>query len=166
MPDHFDPYHVWLGIPPEESAGGKPNHYRLRGLRPFETNPDAISNALDQRRVFLRSVQAGKRGAQSQQLLNEVSAAGVTLLDAEKKKRYDDELRKQLAPPPVPLPQEPAASAPIVRTTPSGGRGKKRPSSSLIIGAIAFSCVGALLLLAAVGAWWARNLAERTNVAA
>ena len=51
--DHFDPYHVWLGIPPEESAGGRPNYYRLLGLRLFETNPDVISNALDQRRAYL-----------------------------------------------------------------------------------------------------------------
>src|SRR5262245_59519743 len=90
MSDHFDPYHVWLGIPPEEQP---PNHYRLLGLRLFETNADVISNALDQRRAFLRSVSAGKRAVQSQQLLNAVSAAGVCLLDAGKKARYDDELR-------------------------------------------------------------------------
>ena len=52
MSDQFDPYHVWLGIPPEEQP---PNHYRLLGLRPLETNADVISNALDQRRAFLRS---------------------------------------------------------------------------------------------------------------
>ena len=45
MSDHFDPYHVWLGIPPEESAAGRPNHYRLLGLRLFETNADATTVA-------------------------------------------------------------------------------------------------------------------------
>jgi hypothetical protein len=99
MSNEFDPYHVWLGIPPEEQP---PNHYRLLGLRPLEANADVISNALDQRRAFLRSVQAGKRAAQSQQLLNEVSAAGVTLLDPAKKAPYDAELRKKLSPRPAP----------------------------------------------------------------
>src|SRR5438876_9166209 len=134
MPEQFDPYHVWLGIPPEEQP---PNHYRLLGLRPLETNADVISNALDQRRSFLRSVQAGKRAAQSQQLLNEVSAAGVMLLDQAKKIRYDEELRKRLSPRPVHvahpmaaslpdpmapleisdlLPKQPAAPTPVVRT--------------------------------------------------
>src|SRR5262245_29958040 len=133
MPEQFDPYHVWLGIPPEEQP---PNHYRLLGLRPFEANADVISNAMDQRRVFLRSVQAGKRGAQSQQLLNEVSAAGVLLLDPAKKAQYDTELRKRLslrpagvvhpaaaglpdpmAPLALPsiLPQQPMAAGPMVR---------------------------------------------------
>ena len=98
MSDLFDPYHVWLGIPPEEQP---PNHYRLLGLRPLETNADVISNALDQRRAFLRSAQGGKRAAQSQQLLNEVSAAGVVLLDPAKKTQYDVELRKKLSPRPV-----------------------------------------------------------------
>src|SRR4029079_17795349 len=109
MSEQFDPYHVWLGIPPEEQP---PNHYRLLGLRPFETNADVISNALDQRRVFLRSVQGGKRAAQSQQLLNEVSAAGVALLDAAKKGRYDEELRKRLSPRPAAVTNPAAAGLP------------------------------------------------------
>jgi len=98
MPDQFDPYHVWLGIPPEEQP---PNHYRLLSLRPFESNRDVISNAVEQRRVFLRSVQGGKRAAQSQQLMNEVSAAGVVLLDPARKARYDEELKKKLSPRPA-----------------------------------------------------------------
>ncbi len=105
MSNDFDPYHVWLGIPPEEQP---PNHYRLLGLRPFEANADVISNAVDQRRVFLRSVQAGKRAAQSQQLLNEVSAAGVVLLDAAKKAQYDAELKKKLSPRPATAARGPA----------------------------------------------------------
>ena len=185
MPDHFDPYHVWLGIPPEESAGGRPNHYRLLGLQPFETNPDVISNALDQRRVFLRSVQAGKRGAQSQQLLNEVSAAGVTLLDPEKKLRYDEELRKQLAPPPpapllqhvspgsphptaplaptgFPLQNQTATSAPLVRTAPQA---KKPPASSAVVIAALVVSSAVTLLVIAGAAWWILSHTGSKNVA-
>src|SRR5437868_14279186 len=113
MSEHFDPYYVWLGIPPEESAQGGPNHYRLLGLRPLESNADVISNAVDQRRTFLRTMQSGKRGAQSQQLLNEVSAAGVCLLNPDKKSRYDEELRRKLASAPAATPiPAPAAGPP------------------------------------------------------
>src|SRR5262249_60573291 len=82
MPEQFDPYHVWLGIPPEEQP---PNHYRLLGLRPFEANADVISNAVDQRRGVFRAGEAGKRGAQSQQLLDEGGAAGGVVLDPAEK---------------------------------------------------------------------------------
>ena len=46
MPEEFDPYYLWLGIPPEEQP---PNHYRLLGLRQFEDNREVISYAVDQR---------------------------------------------------------------------------------------------------------------------
>ncbi|MCI0357530.1 MAG: hypothetical protein L0211_03470, partial [Planctomycetaceae bacterium] len=117
MSDHFDPYHVWLGIPPEEQP---PNHYRLLGLRMLEKDPDVISNALDQRLAFLRTLQAGKRGALSQKLLNEVSAAGVVLLNREKKEQYDEPLRgPTIIPPTVPVP---AAVRPVARPLPQAGR--------------------------------------------
>ena len=33
----FDPYHTWLGIPPEKQP---PNHYTLLGIELFEDVPD------------------------------------------------------------------------------------------------------------------------------
>ena len=44
MAESFDPYHVWLGIPPDEQP---PNRYRLLGIRAFEANQDVIDNAAD-----------------------------------------------------------------------------------------------------------------------
>jgi hypothetical protein len=111
MSEKFDPYHTWLGIPPEEQPA---HHYRLLGLRPFEVNSDVISNALDQRLAHLKTLQTGKNSALSQTLLNEVSAAGACLLVPEKKTAYDLALRKQLGTSALPkakvLPQ--AASLP------------------------------------------------------
>src|SRR5688572_21137256 len=95
MPDHFDPYYTWLGIPREEQP---PDHYRLLGVRKFENNFDVISNAVDQRMAHLRSLQSGARAAQSQEILNELSRASVCLLNAEKKAAYDRELRQKDAP--------------------------------------------------------------------
>src|SRR5687768_18381170 len=44
MVDVFDPYHKWLAIPPEEQP---PHHYRLLGIKLFESDPDVIESAAD-----------------------------------------------------------------------------------------------------------------------
>ncbi|NQT12871.1 MAG: hypothetical protein HQ582_08980, partial [Planctomycetes bacterium] len=89
----FDPYHTWLGIPPEEQP---PNHYRLLGITLFESNPDVISNASDRQMLLLRTFQAGKRSTLSQKLLNAVAVAKVCLLNPDKKTAYDERLRRDL----------------------------------------------------------------------
>ena len=45
MPGAFDPYHEWLGIPPEEQP---PNHYRLLGIPLFEPDPQVIRHAVEE----------------------------------------------------------------------------------------------------------------------
>ena len=72
MASGFDPYYKWLGIPPEEQP---PNHYRLLGLRLFESDPEVIESASDQRMAHLRTYQTGQYSALSQKLLNEVAGA-------------------------------------------------------------------------------------------
>ncbi len=54
----FDPYHKWLGIPAAEQPV---NHYRLLGLTLFESDPDVIDAATDQRVAFLRQCVTGWR---------------------------------------------------------------------------------------------------------
>ena len=90
MPEKFDPYHKWLGIRPEEQPI---NHYRLLGLTLFEDDPDTIAHAADQRMGHVRSFQTGSHAALSQQILNELAAARVCLLNSEKKTQYDQTLR-------------------------------------------------------------------------
>ena len=90
MASGFDPYYKWLGIPPEEQP---PNHYRLLGLRLFESDPEVIEAASDQRMAHLRTYQTGQYSAFSQKLLNEVAAARVCLLSQERRARYDAALR-------------------------------------------------------------------------
>ena len=60
MAAKFDPYYRWLAIPPEEQP---PNHYRLLGVKLFETDEDVISAAVDQRMMHLRSFQTGPHAA-------------------------------------------------------------------------------------------------------
>ena len=93
MAEHFDPYHVWLGIPSEDQP---PNHYRLLGVPLFEENAEAIEQAADQRMGHLRNHQTGKHAALSQKLLNEVAMARVCLLNPDKRAAYDGQLRHQL----------------------------------------------------------------------
>jgi len=89
----FDPYYKWLGVPPKEQP---PHYYRLLGLSPFESDLAVIENAADQRQAHIRNFANGKHSALSQQMLNELSAARVCLMDAEKKAAYDAELKAKL----------------------------------------------------------------------
>ena len=92
MADAFDPYYTWLAIPKAEQP---PDHYRLLGLPRYEENLDVISNAMDQRSAYLRTLQTGKHAVESQRLLNEVAAAAGCLLSRERKSAYDIQLREQ-----------------------------------------------------------------------
>jgi len=139
--DGFDPYHKWLGIPPAEQP---PNHYRLLGISLFESDLDVIANAADQRMAHVRTFQAGRRSAESQKILNEISAAKICLLNAEKKAAYDEQLRaKTVKPHPVekprpalpvatPLEPEPAAEpAPVIEGGPAAVAAAPRSSARL-----------------------------------
>lgn len=86
----FDPYHKWLGIPPDEQPA---HYYRLLSIRAFESDPDVIESAADRQMAYLRTFQAGKHSALSQKLLNEVATAKLCLLNPERKTSYDAQLR-------------------------------------------------------------------------
>src|SRR5262249_10266317 len=93
MDETFDPYHKWLGIPPKDQP---PHHYRLLGLDLFEADPDVIEHAADQRMRHIRTMATGKHTARSQQILNEIAAARVCLLNPQQKGDYDARLQEQL----------------------------------------------------------------------
>jgi formylglycine-generating enzyme required for sulfatase activity len=118
----FDPYHQWLGIPETERPISK---YRLLALVDFEADRGVISAAVEQRTIYLRTMQAGEHEVLVAELLNEVSQARVTLLNADQKAEYDEELRKQQTPepeakptpPPIPVVQPPTPIPVVVRGT-------------------------------------------------
>ncbi len=90
MSEAFDPYYKWLGIPRKDQP---PNHYRLLGIEPFESDADVITHAADQRMGHLKAFQAGKHSVATQQLLNQIAAAKLCLLDDESRRIYDEKLR-------------------------------------------------------------------------
>lgn len=95
MPEAFDPYHKWLGIPPKDQP---PNHYRLLALDLFESDPDVIDAAASKQMAYLRNLATGPHVALSQKLLNELAAARICLLNPEKKAEYDQSLRAKAMP--------------------------------------------------------------------
>jgi hypothetical protein len=120
MSKEFDPYRKWLGIPPEEQP---PDHYRLLGIAPLESDPDVIENAADRQMAHVRRYQSGRYSEHSQRVLNELSAAKVCLLDPARKADYDNHLRENLllgsmakAPPPA---APPMAAGPPMAAPPS-----------------------------------------------
>ncbi|MBL8828752.1 MAG: hypothetical protein JNM18_17365 [Planctomycetaceae bacterium] len=114
----FDPYHKWLGIPPRDQP---PHHYRLLGIELYESDPEVIEGAAERHVTYLQSVATGPQLAESQRLLNEISAARRCLLTPAQKSAYDAKLREKLAatetpsstnvlPPPVTPPARQTAS--------------------------------------------------------
>ena len=89
MTQDFDPYHVWLGIPSDQQPA---NHYRLLGIETFEDDLDVIASAADKQMAHLRTFQTGKHSDLSQNLLNEVAAAKMCLLNYKRKFEYDRRL--------------------------------------------------------------------------
>ena len=84
----FDPYHIWLGIPPKDQP---PHHYRLLGIELFESNADVIDAAATRQSAYLQSVATGAHRAESQRLLTEIAAARRCLLNPDRKAAYDAE---------------------------------------------------------------------------
>lgn len=163
----FDPYHKWLGIPPQEQP---PTHYRLLGIRAFESDPDVIEAAAEQRMVHLRQRQSGPYAAFSQRLLNEVAAARLSLLVPEKKQLYDQQLQKlmsarnsvipvaQAIPQAIPAapvdpPFVPGLHAPVVVT---GRKPLSRRRSNSLGPLLLFGSILALGGLVAGVIWWPR----------
>lgn len=85
----FNPYRVWLGIPLNKLPA---DHYSLLGLEKYESDDDVIAAAADRVMVFVKTFQTGKYSEQSQQILNEIAAARICLLNKSAKTEYDKTL--------------------------------------------------------------------------
>ena len=76
MPDEFNPYYVWLGIPPAEQPA---NYYRLLGIALFEPSDDVIDSEADRQTAHLSHFQGGKH-SETQPAAAERSGGGAHLL--------------------------------------------------------------------------------------
>lgn len=84
--DGFDPYLIWLDIPPHERPV---DHYRLFGLRPLESDPAVISTAADRVIAHVGRFQQTEHAGACSQLLGQLTAAKACLLDPFRKQAYD-----------------------------------------------------------------------------
>ena len=152
MPEQpFDAYYKWLGIPPSDQP---PNFYRLLGVVLYESDPDVIEAAADQRMAHIRTYQTGKHGAASQKILNELAEARLTLLNPTKKAGYDASLRSQT--PSQALSEPPDISvAPSLAVSPtilpsSGARSVSRRKRTNYAGFAAVASAAVLIVGAAL----------------
>ncbi|QDS89543.1 hypothetical protein EC9_37430 [Rosistilla ulvae] len=86
----FDPYHTWLGIPPDQQPA---NMYRLLGLERFEANADVIDVAANRQVAYLRQVGVGDKLPFAKRLATEIADARRVLLDNKLRNAYDQQLR-------------------------------------------------------------------------
>jgi hypothetical protein len=87
--DTFDPYFEWLGI---ESRGQPPDHYRLLGLKRFESDPELIGRAADATLAKVRRIRPGPQLTEWSRLLDDLNAAKACLLDPQSRSPYDKSL--------------------------------------------------------------------------
>ena len=144
MSEQFDPYHKWLAIPPQEQP---PHCYRLLGIAEFEDDADVIDAAANQRMSYLQDMAAGPHMAESQRLLNEISAARLQLLNPETKAQYDAELRMQFQP----AGGEPASGSPEAAENQSGSAPTASHPSVHLNSVIVSASIGVVAVLIAVG---------------
>ncbi len=157
----LDPYWKWLGIPPEQQP---PDHYVLLGIAPFEADRDVIENAAVRQMSHVRTFQGGQHAAISQQLLNELSAARLCLLDEEQKQVYDEQLQARLSAThssqelPVATPQLPVAQEVAEVSTPQRAprrsrrrRQRRNARESQLAWTVILFVVVALLVCVSIG---------------
>jgi len=88
----IDPYYFYLGIPPKYQP---PDHYRLLGIEPLETDVGIIEMAADRQMNHLSHHESGDHVDEVAKLLSEVSKARLCLLNPERKAAYDAMLRSR-----------------------------------------------------------------------
>ena len=91
MTPSFDPYYLWLGIPPDVQP---PHHYRLLGLSTFEDDLDVIEHASQLRLHYLNRQVHGPNGEVAQRLIQEIDQAVDVLLVKDEREAYDESLRQ------------------------------------------------------------------------
>src|SRR5438067_13081782 len=78
----------WLGLPPDSWP---PDHYRLLGLEPGESDPERIEQRVHERLEMVRRYQL-IRPEQVTEAMNRLAQAFVCLTDPKAKREYDTAL--------------------------------------------------------------------------
>lgn len=131
MSENFDPYHKWLGIPPEKQP---PTHYQLLGVVEFESDIEVLEIAAERQMAHVHSHKTGPHSELSQKLLNEISQAKLTLIDDQKREAYNKTIQPVEDEPSADLTTQSVSQAPGVPSSPNpqwGAVANPTPNSSL-----------------------------------
>lgn len=90
----FDPYYIWLGIPPHQQP---PNHYRLLGLAPFESDVKAIAEAAEQQARHIRMIATESQAEELARMLKQLAQVKACLCNDDARAKYDQALRERAA---------------------------------------------------------------------
>jgi len=154
MHNPFDPYWQWLAIPPAEQP---PDHYRILGLRLFETDGPTIAQAARARIEHVHACHDGSHPEAAERVLEHLAAARDTLLSPDLKAQYDNLLAQRESarvPQPAAPPRQPTRTSPvnIIAHAPprdrKGWRTSLSPTSLITLGTAA-----ALALVLGLALW-------------
>jgi hypothetical protein len=73
----FDPYHKWLGIPPDQQPAGP---RRLLGISEDENDPQVVRDAALRQTAFVRKFSMGEHGEHADRILSELADARDSIL--------------------------------------------------------------------------------------
>jgi len=162
----MDPYRDWLGV---EHPQRPPDHYRLLGIKPLESDARAITAAAQAQLKKLEPYRSGENASLANRVAALIAAAHQELADRQRKAAYDAGLQDRLrgaVPAAVPV-DEPTTSAgaftnqpvgPAIATSPlvtdlAGGRRRRGLPLGPIIGSVGFASLAVLFVLL----WWVRG---------
>ncbi len=91
MSQKLNPYREWFGL----DTTRKPSYYELLGVQNFETEPPVIAEAAECRLQLLEPHKAGPNAELAAKLTREVTGVMNALLNPEKRRQYDDQLRRE-----------------------------------------------------------------------
>lgn len=89
----FDPYHKWLGIPPDQQP---PNHYQLLRIELFESDTDVIEHTYNKELKSLEQYKEGEHADQARRLCEDLEQAHRCLLNPTDRAAYDAQLRSKM----------------------------------------------------------------------
>lgn len=105
MSEKFNPLKAWLGV-----TAPKPSYYQLIGLDNFEVETPVIAAAADRAIARVQIHSGGGHREIAEKLVRDLTTVKNVLLSSEKRRAYDDQLRKQLG---GAAPAPPSAKAPV-----------------------------------------------------
>ena len=86
VPDNFNPYHKWLGIPEKKCP---PTFYELLGISLDEDDHKVIQSAAERQKTHVEQFLGTSYNKYANQLISQIDEAEITLLSPELRRNYD-----------------------------------------------------------------------------